>query len=60
MAEIDEKEGATERDADLPIPDILPVLPLRDVVVFPFMILPLSVFARSRSTPSTPPWPSSG
>ena len=28
MAEVDEKEVATERDVDLPIPDILPVLPL--------------------------------
>jgi ATP-dependent Lon protease len=45
MAEIEEKEReiATERDADLPIPDILPVLPLKDVVVFPYIILPLSV-----------------
>ena len=39
----EEKEIATERDDDLPIPDILPVLPLKDVVVFPFIILPLSV-----------------
>ncbi len=45
MAEVEEKERevATERDQDLPIPDILPVLPLKDVVVFPFIILPLSV-----------------
>ena len=43
MAEFEEKEIATERDADLPIPDILPVLPLKDVVVFPYIILPLSV-----------------
>jgi ATP-dependent Lon protease len=43
MAEFEEKEVATERDADLPIPDILPVLPLKDVVVFPYIILPLSV-----------------
>ena len=45
MTEIEEKEGITtaERDADLPIPDILPVLPLKDVVVFPYIILPLSV-----------------
>ncbi len=43
MAETEEKEIATERDHDLPIPDILPVLPLKDVVVFPFIILPLSV-----------------
>src|SRR3984893_300645 len=43
MVEIEEKEVAADRDADLPIPDILPVLPLKDVVVFPYIILPLSV-----------------
>src|SRR5215469_9866537 len=43
MAEIEEKEIITDRDPELPIPDILPVLPLKDVVVFPFIILPLSV-----------------
>src|SRR5689334_19065851 len=45
MAELEEKEihPTAERDAELPIPDILPVLPLKDVVVFPFIILPLSV-----------------
>jgi ATP-dependent Lon protease len=43
MVEVEEKEIATDRDVDLPIPDILPVLPLKDVVVFPYIILPLSV-----------------
>jgi ATP-dependent Lon protease len=45
VTEIEEKEAITaaEREADLPIPDILPVLPLKDVVVFPYIILPLSV-----------------
>ena len=43
MPEIEEKEITAERDHELPIPDILPVLPLKDVVVFPFIILPLSV-----------------
>src|ERR1700757_4968241 len=45
MAEIEEKERevVAERGEELPIPDILPVLPLKDVVVFPFIILPLSV-----------------
>jgi ATP-dependent Lon protease len=43
MAEPDEKDIATDRDNDLPIPDILAVLPLKDVVVFPYIILPLSV-----------------
>jgi ATP-dependent Lon protease len=43
VTEIEEKETITEREPDLPIPDILPVLPLKDVVVFPYIILPLSV-----------------
>jgi len=44
MAELEEKEVApADREADLPIPDILAVLPLKDVVVFPYIILPLSV-----------------
>ncbi len=44
MAELEEKEVAgPERETDLPIPDILAVLPLKDVVVFPYIILPLSV-----------------
>ena len=30
------------------IPDVLPVLPLRDIVIFPFMIVPLYV-SRDRS-----------
>src|SRR5216683_7796974 len=46
MTEVEEKDkevAAAEREPELPIPDILPVLPLKDVVVFPFIILPLSV-----------------
>jgi ATP-dependent Lon protease len=43
MAELEEREVAADRETDLPIPDILPVLPLKDVVVFPYIILPLSV-----------------
>ncbi len=43
MAELEEKEVATEREVDLPIPDILPVLPLKDLVIFPYIILPISV-----------------
>jgi ATP-dependent Lon protease len=37
------------RDEEQPkIPDVLPVLPLRDIVIFPFMIVPLYV-SRDRS-----------
>ena len=35
-------------DDQLKIPDRLPVLPLRDLVVYPFIIVPLSV-SRERS-----------
>jgi ATP-dependent Lon protease len=41
---IEDKAG----DSQLTIPEILPVLPLRDIVVFPFMIVPLFV-SRDRS-----------
>jgi ATP-dependent Lon protease len=38
-----------KRDEEPPkIPDVLPVLPLRDIVIFPFMIVPLYV-SRDRS-----------
>ena len=37
------------KDEDQPkIPEVLPVLPLRDIVIFPFMIVPLYV-SRDRS-----------
>jgi len=36
-----EREG--EEDGDLVIPSELPLLPIRDVVIFPFMIMPLFV-----------------
>jgi ATP-dependent Lon protease len=38
MAEIEQKD-----EKDVEIPDTLPVLPVRDIVVFPYMILPLFV-----------------
>src|SRR5213080_4659384 len=37
-----------ETDQQLQIPDVLPVLPLRDIVIYPFMIVPLFV-SRERS-----------
>jgi ATP-dependent Lon protease len=38
MAELEQKE-----EKEVEIPDTLPVLPVRDIVVFPYMILPLFV-----------------
>ncbi len=45
--EIKEKEERKDDD-QLVIPDVLPMLPVRDVVIFPFMIVPLFV-GRERS-----------
>ena len=39
----DELQQTTVLEESPKIPDVLPVLPLRDVVVYPFVILPLSV-----------------
>ncbi|MCK4379024.1 MAG: LON peptidase substrate-binding domain-containing protein, partial [Deltaproteobacteria bacterium] len=36
-------ENKDEEDGDLVIPSELPLLPIRDVVIFPFMIMPLFV-----------------
>lgn len=41
MADIIEAEQKSEKEIE--IPSILPVLPIRDIVVFPYMILPLFV-----------------
>ncbi len=41
MAELDKNNG--NKDKDVEIPDTLPVLPIRDIVVFPYMIIPLFV-----------------
>ena len=38
MTEFDIKE-----DREIEIPESLPILPVRDVVIFPYMILPLFV-----------------
>lgn len=38
MAELEQKD-----EKEIEIPDTLPVLPIRDIVVFPYMILPLFV-----------------
>jgi ATP-dependent Lon protease len=38
-----EEPELSEEERDMEIPDSLPVLPVRDIVVFPYMILPLFV-----------------
>ena len=42
MSEIDTDLEKQESE-DLKIPEVLPLLPVRDVVVYPFMIIPLFV-----------------
>ena len=40
----DDPQQAAVQTTDQPkVPDVLPVLPLRDIVIFPFMIVPLYV-----------------
>src|SRR5438034_277038 len=46
--EITEALEPTEAEQQLQIPDELPLLPLRDIVIYPFMIVPLFV-SRERS-----------
>ncbi|HKE03589.1 MAG TPA: LON peptidase substrate-binding domain-containing protein, partial [Blastocatellia bacterium] len=47
--ELEEKQTAPETaEEQIKIPETLPVLPLRDIVIFPFMIVPLFV-SRERS-----------
>src|SRR6266540_4881690 len=41
--ELDEGIAVTDSDQQLQIPNELPVLPLRDIVIYPFMIVPLFV-----------------
>jgi ATP-dependent Lon protease len=41
MAELDKNDEKVEKEVQ--IPDNLPVLPVRDIVVFPYMIIPLFV-----------------
>jgi ATP-dependent Lon protease len=51
MTEIEdftEKLGDPDSDSEMQIPTELPVLPLRDIVIYPFMIVPLFV-SRDRS-----------
>lgn len=46
--EQEERKDSESPDEQLRIPDVLPVLPLRDIVIFPYMIVPLFV-SRERS-----------
>ena len=49
VTEQEEKQAIIETpEEQLKIPELLPVLPLRDIVIFPFMIVPLFV-SRERS-----------
>lgn len=51
MTEIEDftdKLGETDGEGEMQIPSELPVLPLRDIVIYPFMIVPLFV-SRDRS-----------
>lgn len=51
MTEIEDftdKLAETDGESDMQIPNELPVLPLRDIVIYPFMIVPLFV-SRDRS-----------
>ena len=41
--EFTEAIESTDNDQQLQIPGELPVLPLRDIVIYPFMIVPLFV-----------------
>jgi len=43
MAERTKQETSPQEVEELKIPDVLPLLPVRDVVVYPYMILPLFV-----------------
>ena len=42
MSEI-EKDNEKQETEELKIPELIPLLPVRDVVVYPFMIIPLFV-----------------
>jgi ATP-dependent Lon protease len=48
MTSVPDTDDFLSKDDEANIPDLLPVLPLRDIVIFPFMIVPLFV-SRERS-----------
>ena len=49
MTSSEQSEKPIKKDDQVKIPSELPVLPLRDMVVYPFIIAPLSVRATFRS-----------
>jgi ATP-dependent Lon protease len=36
-------EGQESKGSQVEIPDVLPLLPIRDIVIYPYMMLPLFV-----------------
>ena len=36
-------EGSEAKGSQVEIPDVLPLLPIRDIVIYPYMMLPLFV-----------------
>ena len=36
-------EGQAEKGSPVEVPDVLPLLPIRDIVIYPYMMLPLFV-----------------
>jgi ATP-dependent Lon protease len=43
MSEVEWKIDEPEKSAHVEIPDVLPLLPIRDIVIYPYMMLPLFV-----------------
>jgi len=52
--------GNIAEDEQFKIPEMLPMLPVRDTVIFPYMILPLFVGGRAPSRPWMRLWPKTG
>jgi len=48
-------EKEKDNDIETEIPEIIPVLPVRDIVVFPYMIIPLFVGGKCRLRRSNRP-----
>ncbi len=57
MADSPEILDELEALESIAIPDVLPVMALKDAVLFPFVIIPLTVAGRSRCERSMKRWP---